>query len=135
VKLRIYDNSIRLRLTRTEVFRLGRGETIEGHTNLSPQPLIYELTAAEECAVPHATFLHGTLRIAVPRASAASWTSSDHVAIEAILPVPPGGPHPPQILIEKDFRCLHGPAEDQEDCFPNPLGARESAMNTPAAKS
>ena len=28
------------------------------------------------------------------------------------------------LLVEKDFRCLHGPAIEQEDCFPNPNAAR-----------
>jgi hypothetical protein len=71
-------------------------------------------------------FEQGILTICLPTPMASGWAFGDAVAIEVAIPASPAARGPLHLLIEKDFRCLHGPQEDQEDCFPNPLQAMES---------
>jgi hypothetical protein len=125
LKLRFCDNNIRLRLSRSEVLHLGRGERVVGRTDLWPQRFNYELIPRGDCLAPQLTFEQGTLTISLPTPMAADWAFGDAVAIEVSVPASPAGVSPLKLLIEKDFRCLHGPHEDQEDCFPNPLQALE----------
>jgi len=43
------------------------------------------------------------------------WADGDAVELEGIH-------SEVSILVEKDFQCLHKPAERDPDAFPNPLG-------------
>ncbi len=121
MKLRIQDNSIRLRLTRSEVTVLAQGEAITCQTDLAPQHLVYKLGVAANCPFPRVTFQRGHLDITVSISTVKKWASSDQVGIEAVLPSSSSDQSPVQLLIEKDFKCLHGSPEHQEDCFTNPL--------------
>jgi hypothetical protein len=121
MKLRICDNSIRLRLSRAEVAQVGEGRTVESQSALAPEPLRYRLTVSTDQIRPAVTFRSGTLTVVLPSDMAQQWATSDHVGIEAACRAADGSAAAMQLLIEKDFKCLHGPAgESQEDCFPNP---------------
>lgn len=134
MKLRFNDNNIRLRLSRTEVLHLGRGERIVGDTDLWPQRFSYELIPRGNCLAPQVTFEQGTLTISLPTPMAADWAFGEKVGIQVSIPASPAAKGPLQLLIEKDFRCLHEPREDQEDCFPNPLQASESVAEKTTGK-
>jgi hypothetical protein len=112
LKLRFCDNNIRLRLSRSEVLHLGRGERVVGRTDLWPQRFNYELIPRGDCLAPQLTFEQGTLTISLPTPMAADWAFGDAVAIEVSVPASPAGVSPLKLLIEKD-------------CFPNPLQALE----------
>jgi len=119
MKLRMQTNSIRLRLKRREVDQLIReGSVEEVITFGSDQTLRYRLQTSTAVKVPQAIFSAGEIDVAVPVEIAQRWALGDDVGIEASQPA---GENPLQILIEKDFACLNGPAEQNVDTFPNPL--------------
>ena len=109
MKLRIRGNSIRLRLTRSEVEEFGRTGKVEEKVDFGPgmRKLKYAL---EECQ-------DDRIRVSVPAEQAREWVRSESVGFESS-----GGGL--RILVEKDFSCLNErPGETEEDTFPNPKAA------------
>jgi hypothetical protein len=53
----------------------------------------------------------------LPRAVATAWAESSQVSLEG------SGGVGVQILVEKDFQCLHKPGERDRDAYPHPLAA------------
>ena len=117
MKLRISGNSIRLRLTRSESERLASGQRLQERLDLPPAPLSYWLETKEVGEIS-AWLGAGELRITAPLDAVRRWSSSDEVGIEGAVPGASGKQI--RLLIEKDFRCAHDPADVQADCFPNP---------------
>ncbi len=124
MKLRLRESSVRLRLTRPEVAAIGRGENIEAVTRLPDgSEFRYRLTVADGLEVT-ASMANGCLAVHAPRAVAAAWATGDQVAISAVHQLPGGAC---ELLIEKDFSCLHPRPEDLGvDTFPHPTLSRDS---------
>lgn len=118
MKLRLQDDSVRLRLTRPEVAAIGRGEAVRASATFpNGEVFSYALvvTAGREVT---ARFEDDCVEVAVPRAIAAHWADGEEVGITAEQPSTHGAF---RILIEKDFTCLHPRAgESQAESFPNP---------------
>jgi hypothetical protein len=116
MKLRIRGNSIRLRLTRSEVQDLVTQGQVAELTRLPVGPAFgYQLRVDASAGALSATFEAGVLGVVVPRGAADAWASSEEVAIDAQLPVADGTL---TILVEKDFPCLTVRAgEDDSDAF------------------
>jgi hypothetical protein len=116
MKLRIRGDSIRLRLTRSEVQDLVLRGTVAETTHLPVGPAFgYQLRADALAPAATATFEAGVLGIAVPRSAAEAWAASEEVAIRADVPVAGGAL---SILVEKDFPCLTvREGEDDSDAF------------------
>ena len=73
MKLRILDNSIRLRLDRSEVARAGRGELVEGRTHFpGGRHLSYVLEISERG--PDAEFHESCIRLFFPLESVKVWS-------------------------------------------------------------
>ena len=123
MKLRIRGNSIRLRLTQSEVRRLADAGSVEEWTDFGDgRRFGYALRADDDARAPAASFDGAAVTVRLPRDTARRWADGDEVGIEASQPT--GGSPTLKILIEKDFVCIDGPAdENQDDAFPNPRGA------------
>jgi hypothetical protein len=120
MKLRVRHNSIRFRLTQSDVGSLRRSGRCR-ETILFPggSRLEYVLLASNKKEVG-VVFSDGIVSIAVPAHQLTDWHSSDQAGISAAVDVHPGKKL--EVLIEKDFRCLDPlVAEDQSDAFENPL--------------
>jgi hypothetical protein len=122
MKLRIRGNSIRLRLTQSEVEHFAeRGlieEAVEFGT-LKNQRFIYALIISTEIEVPRAVLENNRISVLVPKSEAAQWTSTNQVGISAEQHL--AEDKTLRILIEKDFACLEErPGEDESDAFPHP---------------
>ncbi len=114
MKLRLHANTLRLRLSQSEVARLAETGRIEETLTFAPgQTLAYAIESASDAAVT-ASFDGNRIRIAVPAAVAKDWIESDQTGIE-------GANGEVRVLIEKDFQCLHGTTEEDVDTFPNPM--------------
>lgn len=115
MKLRIKGNSIRLRLTQSEVAALGKtGQVSESLDFGSGGQLAYVLVASETANKLSATFANGCLQVSVPTSEARDWIDSETIGLEEKDTLP-------AILIEKDFACMtERPGEDESDMFPNP---------------
>lgn len=124
MKLRIQDNSIRLRLTRGEAAKLGAGERVEGTIRFALAPsaaLTYAVETSPLCNQVQATGSDREIRVTLPADLARTWANTDQVSIEDRQPIGPDAFL--SILVEKDFRCLHTPSAEQgtdSDNFPNP---------------
>jgi 3-methyladenine DNA glycosylase Mpg len=117
MKLRIRGNSVRLRLTQSEVAEFDRTGRVEEAVEFGPTALVYalEASAADEIG---ATFENNRLRVLVPRAEAADWVNSDRTGIDARQT---SGEKSLRILVEKDYACRQArPDEDETDAFPAP---------------
>ena len=130
MKIRIRANTLRLRLTQSEVQQLASEGLVEEVTPFGEsQALRYALLSTETEAIT-ASFVDGRIAVAVPRAQAQQWASDDtQVGMQAEMPTANNGPDSYRdgqstlsILIEKDFACLQTrTGEDDKDTFPNPL--------------
>ena len=123
MKLRIYGNSLRLRLSRTDMRMFDRNGSIQDAVQFAfDAPLSYTLESTSSVEEVQARYKDRTIRVLIPMKVARQWISSDQVGISF---AEPGGP---SLIIEKDFRCLHRePGEEYEDAdaFPNPLECSE----------
>ena len=124
MKLRIRENTIRLRLKRSEVEHLASGKSIVEHTQFPDSTLTYRLDVAAE-GPPAASFDQGSLAVRLPASEVRQWAESDQVSILCELAV--GESEMLSLLVEKDFKCLspghHRPDEDDEDTYPHPDAA------------
>ncbi len=119
MKIRIQGNSIRLRLTKTEVDLFSGRGVVKETTHLGGTTLTYQLVskAMEKMT---AVFENNIISIIVPIAIANQWTSTEQVGFEAEVKYENG--ESVSILVEKDFQCLAPRAgEDESDLFKNPL--------------
>lgn len=119
MKLRIRENSLRIRLVQTEVQRLVKGQSVEQTTVFSlSSSLVVRVEPCFRTEQPAALFVDHRLSILLPPAAVRRWAETDQVAIEADQSV--GDGRFLHILIEKDFACLLSRAGDDADAFPNP---------------
>lgn len=120
MKLRIRDNSIRLRLSRPEVATLSTDGLVGGKVPFpAGAQFLYCLESSPACVDPTAQFAEGELSVRLPETAVQDWAGSDEVAISAVQMLDDGGTL--NILVEKDFECLAPrPEEDESDMFPHP---------------
>ncbi len=118
MKLRILDDSVRLRLSQTEVEHIARGEAVHSHARFPDGCfLVYGLEPAAETTIG-ATYRDNEIKVHVPTEAARSWATTEQVALTATVPIEGGEL---AILVEKDFECLEPrPGEEDRDSFPNP---------------
>ncbi len=116
MKLRIQNNSIRFRLTQTEVSDFGLAGSCSAIVQFpNGDDLTYQLIIANEM---DSSFSDNQINISLPERSVKSWIQSDQVGIKGELPLENGDKL--SILVEKDFKCLTARSEDESDMFPNP---------------
>ena len=120
MKLRIRDNTIRLRLTQTEVGVLRSAGRVASATVFPDgAKLEYVLESDAETADLTATMRDGRITVHVPVAEASEWTESDQVSLRAEQRLADG--QSLGLLVEKDFACLTPrEGEDESDMYPHP---------------
>src|SRR5690606_920640 len=119
MKLRIRGNSVRIRLSQTELKELAENGVAEDRARFSAESsLAYRVRVAPAGPV-RAEFGADGVTVTLPRATLERWLAPDEVSIRAEQPI--GGGDALKILIEKDFACLvPREGEDDSDLFPNP---------------
>jgi hypothetical protein len=113
MKIRIKGNSLRYRLTKTEVDCICKDGYLEEKTCFGNNELIYALKLYNENDLS-AGFENNKITLFMPYAFAKEWIETDRVGYE-------NKNQDLYLLIEKDFKCLDDVAEDQSDNYPNPL--------------
>ena len=127
MKLRIQGNSLRLRLSQSEVAQFSKTGFVEDGTEFAPGiRFTYSIESTSSLTAPLASYHDHWLRFQIPAAAATEWFTSDRVAITSEQSIAPDKVL--SILIEKDFQCLHGGTERDPDAYPNPL--EETAPRT-----
>lgn len=119
MKLRFHGNTLRLRLSQSDVARLVETGRVEEQVTFGAgQRLEYAIETgvveAGEAGEMRASFEDGRIRVTLESPAAKRWIEGSEAGIE-------GKTGPLHILVEKDFQCLHGDAEQDADAFPNPL--------------
>lgn len=126
MKIRIKDNSIRLRLTQAEVGSVRDHGVVTSATTFPDGRMFqYELESSPACVSPAAIFSDNTITIRVPESDVLAWAVSSQVSICGQQALSDGDAL--AILVEKDFACLAPRAgEDESEMYPNPSAATES---------
>ena len=117
MKIRIKGNSLRYRLTKTDVAKLTEDGYIQEKVAFVGQAFVYALKLTDDDLLS-AIYKDNAIMLYVPRALVAGLADEDKVGFEGR----DGSLH---LLVEKDFTCLDEVAEDQSDNYPNPLAAKK----------
>lgn len=120
MKLRLKDNSIRLRLTRPEVAQLATDGLIESETDFGTQKFRFSILARKDAAGLSAHLGQNGLSVIVPKNDLPAWAEGEEVGLYGGQATSTGPSL--TIAVEKDFRCLdRSHAEDDEkDAYPHP---------------
>lgn len=118
MKIRIKGNSIRIRLTKTEIDNFGKFGHLEEKTEFGNSELIYTLQSKPSGDGLSASFLGNKITVWMPEIIKHEWTTTDRVGFENKMKI--GNEKELFLLVEKDFVCLDNTFEDQSDNFPNP---------------
>jgi len=113
MKLRIKNNAIRYRLTRSDISQLAENGFIEDSVCFGAATLTYAVKATTGDGLT-STFENNTVTLFIPVGFVRELQDTDKVGFEGIH----DGVH---LLVEKDFICMDKEAEDQSDNYPNPL--------------
>jgi|HubBroStandDraft_5_1064220.scaffolds.fasta_scaffold249927_2 hypothetical protein len=125
MKLRCKGNSIRLRVTRSELNRLQAGERVQETIHFPPSPkvrLAYALEIGSHSQPVSVTFVDQQVIVSVSQDQLASWSGEHQVGVYASLPVDETTAL--EVAIEKDFACLDLSDADNIDTFANPLAGK-----------
>jgi hypothetical protein len=118
MKLRIKGNSIRIRLTKTEVSTIATAGYLQAETLFVNNKLVYALQRVDEGNELTATLEQNKITVFVPSALTKDWPSNNIIGFEANMPLADNKTL--YLLVEKDFVCLDHTNEDQSDNYENP---------------
>ena len=121
MKIRIKGNSIRIRLTKSEVDYFGTTSYLEEKTEFGDSELRYALQTKTGIDEITANFEGNTITVNIPESIKKDWVETDKVGLENKMDIGMGKQL--FLLIEKDFVCLDNTLEDQSDNYPNPNAA------------
>lgn len=125
MKLRIKGQSIRIRLTQSELTAFTERGSIEETLRFPDgRRLVYSVETSTEVEGLVPEYDGERLSVLMPQKWASTWAESDRVGFESTHPL--GEPGELTITIEKDFECLHKRPDD-EDAFPHPLADNDSS--------
>lgn len=109
MKLRCAENSLRLRVRKSDVEQLQKQGSVQEIVRFGvDQVLQYQLLISDIKELS-ATFENGLILVQIPEKEAQRWINSEQVGLEG-----KGDLH---ILIEKDFPCRHTSTDDKEDTY------------------
>ncbi|MEM7763143.1 MAG: hypothetical protein AAF290_03620 [Pseudomonadota bacterium] len=117
MKARLLDDSLRLRLSRSEVAEVAAGESVINRTRFPGGTSLQFVLGHHAASQWQARIANNVVHIDAPSQSLVQWARGDDVSINAVLAVASDASL--TILVEKDFACLTARAGD-EDCFPHP---------------
>jgi hypothetical protein len=121
MKLRIKGNSLRLRVSRSELTRFESGERIEETIHFTGDPeakLTYALEFALQSAPVKVRYESNQVTVILSEAQARIWGVEDEVGVYETLDVDSAGSL--DVIVEKDFACADGSDVENSDSFPNP---------------
>jgi len=107
MKLRFHKNSLRIRLSQSEVADLAAHGQIQERFEFPNSALSFSLRSGNSEA---AVLENNEVSVTAPK----DWIDSDREGIEFHC-------GPMKVAIEKDYECLHRAGPDDADAFPNPM--------------
>lgn len=120
MKLRLRGQSLRLRLTRSEVAELADAGCVDETIQIGPNAdasLVYRLQLSANHAQMTAVFQGRQITVLLPADAGRRWSLDDTVGLYR------EEPWGLRLVVEKDFKCLEArPHEDGSDAFERPGG-------------
>lgn len=117
MKLRIKGNTLRLRLSRTEVENFGTDGYFEETTLFGKNKLVYAIRRTDNKLI-EASFDDHKITVYIPEKISTEWVNSNMVGFKNAATASDTGL---SILVEKDFKCIDtDETEDQSDNYDNP---------------
>jgi hypothetical protein len=116
MKIRIKGNSLRYRLTRTDVDHFAAEGYLEEQANFGIEVLAYAIQSSKANELA-ASYTNNKITLFMPEAMLHEWATTERVGYESNT----DGFY---LLVEKDFKCLDNVAEDQSDNYPNPAKSK-----------
>ncbi len=120
MKLRIKGDSLRVRLSRSEVARLAEHGAVTETTHFAPSSSLeyaIQLGSGDDGLTAH--FVDGRLTITAQKTATQAWAAGDEVGLYGEARTGSGSL---TIAVEKDFACLDRDDAENADTFPNPKG-------------
>ncbi len=116
MKLRFAENSIRIRIRKSELEELERSKQIEQTISFGLESVLqYSLVINADIDEVTATFTSGVISVMLPPSVASEWYGTNQVSIIHDQVIEEGAFL--HILVEKDFPCLDREEEDKSDTF------------------
>jgi hypothetical protein len=113
MKLRIKGNSLRYRLTKSDIAQLQMDGFVKETVEFLNTMLTYVLQVASTQYLS-ADYNQNVVTVYMPRKMMAKLAETEEVGFE-------GDSGKLHILVEKDFVCIDNVVEDQSDNYPNPM--------------
>ncbi|SDE73383.1 hypothetical protein SAMN05421636_10750 [Pricia antarctica] len=120
MKIRIKGNSVRFRLTQTEVKTICEKDRVTEKTQFNEAQFIYGVKASNDYDSLHASFFDHGIMLFVPKDALSDWYTNDRVGFYHTQILNNG--QKLELTLEKDFVCLDNRTEDESDNYPNPRG-------------
>jgi hypothetical protein len=120
MKLRIKGNSLRLRVSPSEMTLLLQTGRIEDAIHFGPSEgakLVYALEHRPELTAMAVRYESNEITVAVSSQDAQRWASGQDVGLYSQSM---SGHGPVELAVEKDFACLDEENAENADTFPNP---------------
>ncbi|MGC2234856.1 MAG: hypothetical protein WA584_01675 [Pyrinomonadaceae bacterium] len=120
MKLRLRENSLRLRLLQSEIKLLKESGSVSETISFgASQILIYRLQISLEARAISAYFQNNEIIVEIPFQMANNWINTEEVGLKFKQKI--ADETHLSILIEKDFVCVERPFDaDNKDAFPHP---------------
>jgi hypothetical protein len=118
MKLRIKDNALRIRLTRSEVGQLAQTGMVRASTPFSNATFHYSVIATVQDNPLEARIEPYRMEMLVRQDLVKNWPDNNEVGFKASTALPDGTEL--KLVLEKDFVCLDDSEEDQSDNYANP---------------
>ncbi len=114
MKIRIKGNSIRLRLTKTDVQTLKENGLVEEKTIVNAEEIFsYSLMIEEEIESISANFQNNKITVFLSKEEAKTLTETEEITVQG------SKENGLFLLVEKDLQCLDTTSEDQSDMYEN----------------
>lgn len=121
MKIRIRGNSVRFRLTKSEVDTFGSEGYVEEKTEFGNSSFVYALQKSDGDSI-QASFDGMKITMLVPENIQKKWVDTQVVGFDNMIDL--GNGKELYLLLEKDFKCLDETVEDQSDNYEHPLAAQ-----------
>jgi hypothetical protein len=121
MKLRVKGNSMRFRVSRSELNQLISGGIIEETVRFAPQPeafLTYALESSADVSAISVRYHLQRVGVVLESNQLQTWSEPDQIGIYTSVAI--GANDQLELIIEKDFACLTGSDDDNADTFSNP---------------
>ena len=118
MKIRIKGNSLRIRITRSELMEFRNAGYLDEKTEFGNNSLTYALVRNRNGKNLSAEFSENKITMFIPEQLSLEWIETERVGFEHAMET--GNGKKLILILEKDYQCLDQVAEDQSDQFQNP---------------